>query len=417
MDRNSLRTDALPALDVARMTQWLVETGLKGGRIDDLLSELCQRFNSSGLRIARATVATSTLNAMVRAYNYVWERNKNQISTTQFEHSDEVTEVWKQSPFSHMINNLMPRMRRQLVGPQAQLDFPVLAEFRDQGMTEWYGALFDFGFDTDHLMAGRIGLISAFVTDRPGGFSGTDIALLDAILPMAALAMKSIATYDLGRGLLATYLGSDPAQRVFVGQVQRGSVLSIEAVLFYADLRGFTELADSMPRAELVGMLDDYLEAMARPVEMRGGEILKFLGDGFLASFGLGGAAQADTCRTALDAAAEVQRDIALLNEQRIAIGQPIVSADLALHMGEVFYGNVGSPTRLDFTVIGPAVNEASRIELLCKELGHPVLVSSRFARAAHHCTGRLSSVGSHALRGVREETELFALIDMSPSI
>lgn len=410
MDQPFVRQDALPTLDLARLANWLVETGLQGGRVPDVLGELCRRLNASGLRLARAHVSMTTLHPLVRAYGYTWSRATETVEESEFEHSDEVSEAWRTSPFSHMLDSATLRMRRRLTGPDALLDYPVLAEFRDQGMTEWYAAIFDFGFRVNDLSASAMGLVCSFATDRDGGFSDTDIAFLETILPVMALSVKSIVSFQISRSLLSTYLGRDAADRVFLGQVKRGSVLSTHAVLFFADLQGFTSLADAVPTTELVGMLDDYLDAMTRPVEARGGQVLKFMGDGVLAIFALGEEGRAEVCRTALEAAMQAQTEVAELNRRRAEAGLPGLALDLALHVGEVLYGNVGSATRLDFTVIGPAVNEAARIEALCKDLDRPILVSEDFAAIATHCREQLASLGRHRLRGVSGETELFGL-------
>ncbi|MCW5750467.1 MAG: adenylate/guanylate cyclase domain-containing protein [Alphaproteobacteria bacterium] len=410
MDRPFLRQEALPTLDLARLADWLVGAGLQGGQVADVLGEFCRRLNAAGLRLARAHVSMSTLHPLVRAYGYTWSRSTGSVEASEFEHSDEVSEAWRRSPFNHMIETSTTRMRRRLTGPDALLDYPVLAEFRAQGVTDWYAAIFDFGFRVDDRSASALGLVCSFSTDREGGFSETDITFLETILPMLALTIKSIVSIQISRSLLATYLGRDAAERVFLGQVRRGSVLSTDAVLLFADLQGFTTLADAMPTTELVSMLDDYLDAMTRPVEARGGQVLKFMGDGVLAVFALGTEGRAGTCRTALEAAVAAQQEVARLNRGRADAGQPGLVLDLALHVGEVLYGNVGSATRLDFTVIGPAVNEASRIEALCKELGRPVLVSEEFAEVALDCRDRLVSLGRHRLRGVSGERELFGL-------
>ena len=181
-------------------------------------------------------------------------------------------------------------------------------------------------------------------------------------------------------------------------------------MLFYADLRDFTALADALPGRELIALLDDCFDCMVRPMARRGGEVLKFLGDGLLAIFRTDGRRRAATCAAALSAASDALDLMDLLAARRREAGQPTPGLDIALHVGVVQYGNVGTGARLDFTVIGPAVNEAARIELLCKALGHPLLVSQAFAEAAAESRDHLVSVGRHRLRGVRDEAELFTL-------
>jgi len=181
-------------------------------------------------------------------------------------------------------------------------------------------------------------------------------------------------------------------------------------VLFYADLRSFTPLADSLPGGELIALLDGCFDCMVRPVNRHGGEVLKFLGDGLLAIFRLSKRRRSEICASALAAASEALDLMELLSAERLKDGKPTPGLDIALHVGTVQYGNVGTDARLDFTVIGPAVNEAARIEVLCKELGQPLLVSQAFAEAAEDSRRHLISLGQHRLRGVREETELFTL-------
>ena len=252
-------------------------------------------------------------------------------------------------------------------------------------------------------------------TDRPGGYTASDLTVLRQLLPIFAVAAKAATMRAIFQGLLASYLGGDPAARIFAGTVQRGEVQSVEAVLFYADLRGFTGFADTLPGKEVIGLLDDCFDCMVRPVARRDGEILKFLGDGLLATFRVDDKPPAAVTAAALDAASEALALMETLAAKRAANGKATPGLDIALHVGPVLYGNVGTDARLDFTVIGPAVNEAARIEFLCKSLGHNLLVSQAFAAAAGVNGRRLVSVGRHALRGVREETELFTLAP-SPS-
>jgi adenylate cyclase len=211
--------------------------------------------------------------------------------------------------------------------------------------------------------------------------------------------------------LLGAYLGEDAGRRVHYGAVERGSVESIRAVLWYADIRGFTPTSDSAPGAVIVELLNDVFETLTAALRSHGGQVLKFMGDGMLAIFSFEEPDRVRTCRQALDAVVEAQRAIEARNLARAAAGLPVVAVDLALHLGEVLYGNVGAADRLDFTVIGPAVNEVARIEALCEPLGRAVLVSAELAGAAADDDHRLESLGQHALRGVREAKEIFALV------
>jgi adenylate cyclase len=223
--------------------------------------------------------------------------------------------------------------------------------------------------------------------------------------------MKAHAGHVIAAGLLQAYLGEDAGRRVHAGAVARGSVERMRAVLWFADIRGFTTIADTMPGDVVVDMLDEVFETLTATLRARGGQVLKFIGDGMLATFAVDATNRAETCRRALDAAVEAMQALDALNGTRAAAGKPVAAVDLALHLGEVLYGNVGATDRLDFTVIGPAVNEVARIETLCGTLDRKVLVSAELAAAAaEDGNGRLEPLGRHALRGVREAREIFAL-------
>ena len=316
-----------------------------------------------------------------------------------------------------MLKEGIAEQRVRLDTPGIGKDWPVFEELRDEGMTEWLGGVFPFG-----ELAPRVGgaetaeqvsqlwLVLSLTTDRAGGFDETHIEFIRNVLPQFALAVKSATAGGLWQGLLAAYLGADPARRVLSGSVQRGEVQSVEAVLLYADLRSFTPLADRLPGNELMMLLDGCFDCMVRPVHRHGGEVLKFLGDGLLAIFRINQRHRSDICASALAAASEALDLMDILAEARRTEGKETPGLDIALHVGTVQYGNVGTDARLDFTVIGPAVNEAARIEVLCKELDHPLLMSEAFASAAISSRPHLVSLGRHRLRGVRDETELFGL-------
>jgi adenylate cyclase len=221
--------------------------------------------------------------------------------------------------------------------------------------------------------------------------------------------MRAYAGRAIAAGLLGAYLGHDAGRRVHQGAVERGSVEAISAVLWNADIRGFTTIADETPGAAVIELLDEVFETLATSLRPRRAQILKFMGDGMLAIFPFDNVGQRETCRLALDAAAEAMSAIDCMNGTRRASGKRVGMVDLALHLGEVLYGNVGAADRLDFTIIGPAVNEVARIEALCEPLGRNVLVSAEFAAAAGQ-DYRLELLGCHILRGVRDARAIYGL-------
>src|SRR5205807_5267295 len=231
-------------------------------------------------------------------------------------------------------------LRRRLSGAEAQRDFPQLEELAAAGATDYFAEVVRFGADGDPSRGTGVGY--SFATDRAAGFGDDDILLLKAVLPVVSLAMMADAGHTIASGLLGAYLGADAGRRVHAGAVERGSVESIRAVLWYAEIRAFTALADTTPGAQVIELLDEIFETLTASLRPRGGEVLKFLGDGMLAIFPLLAETQAETCRHAIEAAREAMHTLDGVNRVRTAVGKPIAQVDLALHIGEVLYGNVG---------------------------------------------------------------------------
>jgi adenylate cyclase len=394
---------------------WAVGEGLRGTEAAPLFDGLCQRLVGAGLPLWRAFAGMPTLHPQWGGYGYTWWRHLNAIQPAQFERGDEYDQEVLNSPFGYLMRaetsagNGDPwlYLRRHLVGANAQLDFPNLKHHAAAGATDYFAEVVRFGADGDPSRGTGVGY--SFATDRPEGFSDQDLVLLKAVLPVVSLSMMTHAGHTIASGLLAAYLGDDAGRRVHAGAVERGSVESIRAVLWYADMRGFTATADATPGPVVIELLDEVFETLTASLRPRGGQVLKFLGDGMLAIFPFDDATREQVCRQALDAAAEAMHAIDRLNAARRQAGRRAAAVDLALHLGEVLYGNVGAVDRLDFTVIGPAVNEAARIEALCEPLGRNVLVSSELAAAVGSNRG-LVPLGRHALRGVREAREVYGL-------
>lgn len=407
------------AMSEAMLAAWLAEAGLRNLPFDAMVDGFSRKLNELGVPVARTFAGMNTLHPMVRARSMIWDRSSPNAHF-EFGHVDIDAPILRRSPFLPMLRDGVAVRRLRIDDAAAAREAPLFEELHAAGMTEWLGRVFPFGALMPNVPgvggadaaehADRLWLVCSLTTDQPGGYRESDIAILDKLLPVFALAVKAVTTGAVGHGLLAAYLGDDPASRVYAGTVLRGVVQSVEAVLFYTDLRGFTALADVTPGPELIALLDECFECMVEPVAQHGGEVLKFLGDGLLAAFAVIAGNRDAVCGAALDSAVEALARIATLNARRRAEGRRTIELDVCLHIGTVQYGNVGTATRLDFTVIGPAVNEASRIERLCEPLGHHVLASHQFAGAASSSRSRLVSLGRHQLRGVREATELFGL-------
>jgi adenylate cyclase len=399
------------------LVAWLAEAGLRNLPLEELVDGFARRLNADGVAVARVFVGMNTLHPQLRARSLIWDGASGIAQHFEFQHAEIDMAVIRESPFHAMMTRGQLEQLLDLTRPAAPAEPPMFQELRAAGMTAWLGRIFPIG-ELNPLVGdaktvervGELWMVSSFATGRPGGFSPAELANFDAVLPIFALAVKATTARAIGQGLLAAYLGADPAERVFAGTVQRGEVQSVEAVLFYADLRSFTALADTLPGRDLIHLLDDCFDCMVRPVTRHGGEILKFMGDGLLAIFRTDARRRADTCASALAAGSEALDLMIDLTEKRRAAGLPTPALNVALHVGTVQYGNVGAETRLDFTVVGPAVNEASRIQAMCKDLQRELLVSEAFARAAERSRDHLVSLGRHRLRGVAKETELFTL-------
>ncbi|HLT77375.1 MAG TPA: adenylate/guanylate cyclase domain-containing protein [Ferrovibrio sp.] len=408
----------IPALAAdAPLDQWLVAAGLDGLPVDQLVDGFATRLNAEGIPVGRAYVAIATLHPLVRARGATWFVGQGVTELAEMPHRDigEVPQGWHDSPFRHMLEHHIFSMRRRLAGPGAQLDFPVLREFAEAGYTDWLSLAYSFGWDLQNSELENshvgIGMISSLATTRPEGFSEAELVRLRGLVPLLALALKGATLTQIARDVTASYIGGNAATHVLSGEIRRGDAKRIDAVMLCADLRGFTSMADRLAIEPLVETLNAYFDCVGPAIAANGGEVLKFLGDGLLASFHLGeGRDPAPVCAAALQAAEEALRCIAVLNEQRRAAGLPVLELDIALHRGMVMYGNVGTGTRLDFTLIGPAVNEVSRLESLCAVLGCNLLASASFAAAAGPAAARLSSLGRHELRGVAEPQEVFGL-------
>ncbi|MEM1048619.1 MAG: adenylate/guanylate cyclase domain-containing protein [Pseudomonadota bacterium] len=406
----STTSDPLPRLklDTARLIERVVARGLEGQPLEAQFSAFADDLVAGGFPMKRANLSMRTLHPQFGALTYVWQPDTDGIDYDPQDRSEENRQAFEQSPVRHMLEEGLVTRRWRLEGNEPT-GFPLLDRLRAEGMTEYAGCVVRF----NPTMQGSSALEGVFLscaTDAPDGFADDAIAQVLAALPHMALAVKSRLTYDVARTVSETYLGADAGRRVLNGEIERGMTQTLNAVIWFCDLRGFTQLADTMERNALISLLDRYLETMAQPVHDHEGQILKYMGDGFLATFDLAEGDAAAVCARVLDAAADLRHHFSDVNSRRRQAGDPILDFGLALHVGDVFYGNIGTDTRLDFTVVGPAVNEASRIEELCRPLGRDILISGTFRERLGADDRALASVGTHTLRGVRTAQDLFTL-------
>jgi adenylate cyclase len=389
---------------------WVVEAGLAGTSEQELLHGFCERLYAAGIPIARVLVGIDTLHPLYEGRIFRWYRDRPELNQpSEYGRTSEdadAEERWQRSPFYHLMQSGKSLLRRNMVcGDPA--DFLVLEELRAEGITDYMAMIHRFA--AEGVIGEMDSVYSSWSADAPEGFGDDEAAALCALVPSLALGIKCASLARIAETLTQTYLGRDAGRRVLSGKIARGVAERIEAVLWFSDLRGYTRITDTAQPEQVIPMLNDYAEAVITAVHEAGGDVLKLIGDGTLAIFNAEDPGQA--CRCALEAEALARRRVGELNERRAAAELPTTLPYLGLHIGEVFYGNIGSPDRLDFTVIGPAVNEVSRVATMCRSAEREVLVSSAFAAAARpEDRARLVSVGRYALRGVARPEELFTL-------
>jgi adenylate cyclase len=385
---------------------WTVRVGLDGLDQADLVAGYCERLVEAGVPLWRASVGADTLHPLIVAQGHRWLAGEGvHEEFYRRARNPEGEKEWRESPWFWLVESGEGQMRRRLARGEGTNEFPLLASLAAQGGTDYFARVVPFG-DGDNLGAVH-GLASSWATRDERGFAARDLALIEATLPAFALAFKASIAAGTARTLATTYLGRDAAERILRGEIERGQVETLPAVLWFSDLTGFTRITDTLPREQLLDLLNVYADCLVGVVHDHRGEVLKFMGDGILAVFS---GARGDACRRALDAAEAARAAIARRNLERSAAGLPVTAFTLALHEGEVLSGNVGSRDRLDFTVIGPAVNELIRIQAMSRSLDQPVLVSANFAAACGDQQKRLVSLGRYALRGVGRPQELFTL-------
>jgi adenylate cyclase len=391
--------------EFAELSAWITEAGLAGRSESAILAGFCDRLVARGVPLARSLVLIDTLHPVYEGRAFRWTRAEKETTLTEYGRTDDDLTRWRQSPFSRLEESGESLLRRRLT-PDTEADFSVFPELRAAGITD-YVALAN-RFDGEDSIGGMDCVYSSWAADGARGFEESDVARLIQLMPFLALAVKSASLARIAGTLVETYLGRDPGRRVLQGRIRRGVAERIEAVLWFSDLRGYTRISDTASPEEIIPLLNHYADAVFSAIDDEGGDVLKLMGDGTLAIFTSEDRGRA--CDAALTAALAARRAVAAANDGRTAKGLPVADIYLALHIGDVFYGNVGSKERLDFTVIGPAVNEVSRIAAMCRSVDQPLLVSSAFAAAMGETRNRLVSVGRYALRGVGRAQELFTL-------
>jgi adenylate cyclase len=391
------------------LMNWLVGQGLTGLAETDLIRGFCERCRAGGLDLSRGLAFIDTLHPIYEGRGFRWNDSETNESDT-FEYSStaegDAAKNWRRSAFHYMLENGHDEFRMDLTN-RGSLEFSMMDELAAKGHRHFLAFVHRFGD------AGTLGQMDCFysywLTRRDTGFTEPELAALRDLVPLLGLAIKSAQQVDIARTLGRVYLGRDASEQVLGGRISRGVTERINAVLWFSDLRGSTGISESIGPDEIIPFLNDYAQASIDAIHDAGGDVLKLIGDGVLAIFT--GDDMAVARRAALRAEHRFRLNMNVLNARRSAAGRPVTSAYVGLHVGEVFYGNIGSEDRLDFTVVGPAVNEVSRIASMCSSVDRELLASSEF-RNGLDATGRryLVSTGRYALRGIGRAQDLYTL-------
>ena len=387
------------------LAAWITDAGLAGHSETATLEGICDRAVTLGLPLARVTALIDTLHPIYEGRAFIWKRDKNETAISEYDRSSQNLRRWVGSPFYYLEKNDESLLRRRLTA-ETEKEFPVFPELRAEGMTDYVAMVNRFA--ADGIVGNMDCVYSSWTTDAPAGFRDADVADIGRLMPLLALTLKATSLARIAGTLVETYLGRDAGRRVLEGRISRGVAEQIEAAIWFSDLRGYTRLSDTAKPEEIIPLLNEYADAIISAIHEHGGDVLKLMGDGVLAIFTAADRSRA--CEAALTAAEDAPRRVAEVNGRRSADGLPTTELYLGLHIGEVFYGNIGSKERLDFTIVGPAVNEVSRIASMCRSVDQPLLVSSAFATALGASRSRLVSVGRYALRGVSRPQDLFTL-------
>jgi adenylate cyclase len=384
------------------LARWFVTEAYRITDTGQLIAAAGEQLVAAGIPLYRLAYFQLTLHPEFAGKSYTWRRGHG-VEVGEATHGLMERSEYLDNPLPPVFEQRRTvRVRLEKSEPQA----PILKQLKSQGATD-YVAL-PLLFTTGHVDALSV------VSDRPGGFSADD---LDRMFQLQFAFTRIVETHslrDTAVNLLDAYVGRAAGQRILAGEVKRGDGQTIEAVLWYCDLRGFTRASDRLPRDAIITLLNDYFSIMGGAVTSAGGEILKFMGDGMLAMLPIASPAERSaTVARAAEAAVAAYRMIAALNLMRVTADEPSVRFGLALHVGEVMFGNIGASARLDFTVIGPAVNHAARLEKLCGQLDRPIVVSQ--ALAALLPEREVVLLGHHLLKDIDAPQPVYSLSNVSP--
>ena len=378
------------------INHWLINEGRLLGDIAAIVEGYVSRLVTAGVPLSRANIAQRFANPLLIAWGVVW--TPEETSSYDVTHSNLTTASYIGGPFEYVLRHRKP-LRKSLLGLDRNKDHAAYLELAEKGGTELFATLLTYADGSRHGCT--------FMTSASGGFEDWHINLIQDTRAGLSSALEPVSKQRSLSSLLQTYLGKGPAAEVIGGTIQRGEQRKLEAVVMFADLRGFTQKSETWEESQLLDALNSYFEVVVRAVEDQGGDILKFMGDGILSIFPItDGNEVRMKCTAALTAAMTVIASLEELNKAREEAENEHLAVGIGLNLGPVTYGNIGSLARLDFTVLGPAVNLASRVQDLTKTLGRPILATASVAQLV---SAEFDAMGAFEVRGVANKVELFA--------
>jgi adenylate cyclase len=376
---------------------WLINGTRDERFVDNIFAQMCIRLQQAGIPLKRATLHILIHHPQWLGARLLWSDGMREAEIARVDFDVRERSEYIGSPANELHDGATEVREHLERDPSLGRKHAVYDEMRAKGLTDYVAWPLYHTLGKRHLVT--------FATDRPGGFDDAHVAGLKKVLPVLALVSEIRVKNRLARTLLETYVGSHAGELILAGATRRGTGTTVRAAIMICDLRDFTKISDNWPRDDVIDLLNDYFDAMSEPIARHGGEILKFIGDGLLAIFPL---SEPRACANLLHAVTEARQAMAALNERNRATSRAPLNYGIGVHVGDVMYGNIGSTSRLDFTVIGPAVNMASRLETLTKQLKKTVLLSRDFAELVER-EFALEHMGQYEVRGFSDPIELFA--------
>lgn len=380
-----------------KVADWLMRTSLSDESLETIVRGFCERLAAAGLPLMRVHLSFSMLHPLYDALGFTWWRGRGmEVSGLRHEDLARNPDRFLRSPYYYLLSNNLEHVRRR-IDPAQPSEFPIFDELKEQGATDYIAFMQPLGAESEH------GMVGSWATDRHGGFTDDVIAALLRLQNHLAVAAKVAVLGKLADNMLTTYLGAKAGRRVMSGQVRRGDGETVRAALVMADMRDSTMLAEKEGRQAYIETLNGFFDAIATPFNRNGGQILSFMGDGFIAVYPCGRHKEPSelASREAFAAVGTASARMAALNAERRKQGREPIGYGIGLHVGNVMFGNVGLRDRLTFSVFGSAVNEVQRLQSLTRKYGHSVVASEAFV---NYCGGDWLALGEETLRGVRQK-------------